>query len=248
MNLHGLPHWILRLLNSFGSGLPLRGQCAASSFHDGGCDKLTCVLNCNYVEFASPILSPICPQPLPEYAKAPDTSIWLLGFDKNGHHTVRRLDDGVITGKPARRLDPESLVGDRELFVYYTLVGDGSSQLTAAVGASTGGSGSKQKQRRLRHHVRKRGTCAGRATSQFKQVVDRLVVFQHVHRQAEVTQRRSADSASSALARSLVSPRNCSSLRSNVSRGPSVSGVLAKSTSLACRCRTSRSNDWASNG
>lgn len=59
----------------------------------------------------------------------PDTSIWLLGFDQNGHHTVRRLDDGIVTGKPARRLDPESLVGDRELFVYYTLVGNGPSQL-----------------------------------------------------------------------------------------------------------------------
>jgi acetyl esterase/lipase len=61
--------------------------------------------------------------------KDKDTSIWLLGFDKNGQHTVRRLDDGIVTGKPARRLDPESLVGDRELFVYYTLVGNGPSQL-----------------------------------------------------------------------------------------------------------------------
>jgi hypothetical protein len=61
--------------------------------------------------------------------KDPDTSIWLLGFDKHGHHIVRRLDDGAITDNPARRLDPESLVGDRELFVYYTLAGDGPSQL-----------------------------------------------------------------------------------------------------------------------
>ena len=33
------------------------------------------------------------------------------------------------TGKPARRLDPESYVGECELFVYYNLVGDGPSQL-----------------------------------------------------------------------------------------------------------------------
>ncbi len=61
--------------------------------------------------------------------KDKDTSIWLLGFDPNGTHTIRRLDDGAQTGKPARRLDPESYIGERELFVYYTLVGDGSSQL-----------------------------------------------------------------------------------------------------------------------
>ena len=56
------------------------------------------------------------------------TSIWLLGFDLNGHHTVRRLDDGAQTGWAARRLDPESYIGDGELFVYYTLVGDGPSR------------------------------------------------------------------------------------------------------------------------
>lgn len=61
--------------------------------------------------------------------KAPDTSIWLLGFDPGGNHAVRRLDDGAVTGNSARRLDPESLVGESELFVYYTLVGDGPSQL-----------------------------------------------------------------------------------------------------------------------
>jgi len=58
-----------------------------------------------------------------------DTSIWILGFDKQGHHFARRLDDGATSGKPARRLDPESLVGERELLVYYTLVDDGPAQL-----------------------------------------------------------------------------------------------------------------------
>jgi acetyl esterase/lipase len=58
-----------------------------------------------------------------------DTSIWLFGFSPDGQHLVRRLDDGAQTGQPARRLDPESFLGERELFVYYTLVGDGPSQL-----------------------------------------------------------------------------------------------------------------------
>ena len=58
-----------------------------------------------------------------------DTSIWLLGFDKDGRHTVRRLDDGASKGAPARRLDPETLVGDREVFVYYTLLDGNRSQL-----------------------------------------------------------------------------------------------------------------------
>jgi hypothetical protein len=61
--------------------------------------------------------------------KDKDTSIWLFGFSSDGNHLIRRLDDGAVTGKSARRLDPESLVGDRELFVYYTLVGNGPSEL-----------------------------------------------------------------------------------------------------------------------
>ena len=61
--------------------------------------------------------------------KDKDTSIWLFGFSPDGSHLIRRLDEGASTGKPARRLDPESCIGERELFVYYTLVGDGSSQL-----------------------------------------------------------------------------------------------------------------------
>jgi acetyl esterase/lipase len=59
----------------------------------------------------------------------PDTSVWLFGFDPAGQHLVRRLDDGPITGRAARRLDPESLIGERELFVYYTLAGSGPAQL-----------------------------------------------------------------------------------------------------------------------
>jgi hypothetical protein len=50
-------------------------------------------------------------------------------LDPKGQHLVRRLDDGAITAKKARRLDPETLLGDRELFVYYTLLGDGPPQL-----------------------------------------------------------------------------------------------------------------------
>jgi hypothetical protein len=61
--------------------------------------------------------------------KDKDTSIWLFGFWPDGNHLIRRLDDGTQTGKPARRLDPESYISDRELFVYYTLVGDGPSRL-----------------------------------------------------------------------------------------------------------------------
>jgi hypothetical protein len=61
--------------------------------------------------------------------KDADTSIWLLGFDRNGHHTVRRLDDGATTKTNARRLDPETLVGERELFVYYTRVSGKGSEL-----------------------------------------------------------------------------------------------------------------------
>lgn len=58
-----------------------------------------------------------------------DTSIWLIGFDRDGDHIVRRLDDGAVTQTTARRLDPESLVGEHELFVYYTRVASGGSEL-----------------------------------------------------------------------------------------------------------------------
>lgn len=61
--------------------------------------------------------------------KDADTSIWLLGFDKNGQHTVRRLDDGTTTKAPARRLDPETLIGEGELFVYYTRMNGKGSEL-----------------------------------------------------------------------------------------------------------------------
>jgi acetyl esterase/lipase len=61
--------------------------------------------------------------------KDKDTSIWLFGFSPDGQHLIRRLDDGAQTGKAARRLDPESYIGDRELFVCYNLVGNGPSQL-----------------------------------------------------------------------------------------------------------------------
>jgi len=53
----------------------------------------------------------------------------LFGFSPDGHHLIRRLDDGAQTGKPARRLDPESYIGEHELFVYYTLVAADPAQL-----------------------------------------------------------------------------------------------------------------------
>ncbi len=59
----------------------------------------------------------------------PDTSIWLLGFDPEGRHLVRRLDEGAVSGRSGRRLDPESFAGEGELFVYYTLTGEGPAQL-----------------------------------------------------------------------------------------------------------------------
>jgi acetyl esterase/lipase len=61
--------------------------------------------------------------------KDADTSIWLLGFDTSGQHTVRRLDDGATTKTTARRLDPETLVGERELLVYYIRVTGKGSEL-----------------------------------------------------------------------------------------------------------------------
>jgi len=61
--------------------------------------------------------------------KDPDTSVWLFGYDPGGKHLIRRLDDGATTGKVARRLDPESLVGTNEVFVHYTLTGEGAAQL-----------------------------------------------------------------------------------------------------------------------
>jgi len=61
--------------------------------------------------------------------KDADTSIWLLGFHRDGEHTARRLDDGATSHTAARRLDPETLVGDRELFVYYTRLSDKGSEL-----------------------------------------------------------------------------------------------------------------------
>jgi hypothetical protein len=61
--------------------------------------------------------------------KDPDTSVWLFGYEPGGRHVIRRLDDGAVTGKAARRLDPESFVGANEVFVYYTLSGEGPAQL-----------------------------------------------------------------------------------------------------------------------
>jgi hypothetical protein len=61
--------------------------------------------------------------------KDADSSIWLLGFDPKGAHTVRRLDDGATTKAVARRLDPETLLGEQELFVYYTRLNGQVSEL-----------------------------------------------------------------------------------------------------------------------
>jgi len=43
-------------------------------------------------------------------------SIWLLGL---GNHLQRRLDEGVVTGSLKERYDPESIIGNNELYVYY---------------------------------------------------------------------------------------------------------------------------------
>ena len=58
-----------------------------------------------------------------------DSSIWLLGFSADGQHLIRRLDGGATTKTTARRLDPETLVGERELFVYYTRMDGQGSEL-----------------------------------------------------------------------------------------------------------------------
>jgi hypothetical protein len=52
-----------------------------------------------------------------------DTSIWLFAYAPDGVHLVQRLDAGAIGGEPAGRLDPESFIGTRELFVYYSTSG-----------------------------------------------------------------------------------------------------------------------------
>jgi hypothetical protein len=46
--------------------------------------------------------------------------LWWRKVKPWGQHAVHRLDDGAVTGEIARRLDPETLVGQHELFVYYT--------------------------------------------------------------------------------------------------------------------------------
>jgi len=45
------------------------------------------------------------------------TSIWLLGL---GNHLQRRLDEGAVSGVLAERYDPESVIGENELYVYYS--------------------------------------------------------------------------------------------------------------------------------
>jgi hypothetical protein len=68
--------------------------------------------------------------PTPETYPRTDTSIWVLGVGRDPQQLiVRRLDDGAVMGQAARRLDPESFVGEREAFVYYTLTGEGAAQL-----------------------------------------------------------------------------------------------------------------------
>ena len=49
-----------------------------------------------------------------------DCSIWILGLGKDpDNRFARRLDDGAVTGESAVRFEPESWVGESELFVYY---------------------------------------------------------------------------------------------------------------------------------
>lgn len=44
-------------------------------------------------------------------------SIWLLGL---GNHLQRRLDEGAVSGSLKERYDPESIIGNNELYVYYS--------------------------------------------------------------------------------------------------------------------------------
>lgn len=54
-------------------------------------------------------------------ASTNDTSIWLLGLPGiKGMPFIRRLDEGAVSGAVASRLDPESLLGKTEVYVYYT--------------------------------------------------------------------------------------------------------------------------------
>jgi len=55
---------------------------------------------------------------------------WKAGGKANkGHLPEFFCRRGFVFVTINYRLDPESLVGEREMFVYYTLVGDGPSQL-----------------------------------------------------------------------------------------------------------------------
>jgi hypothetical protein len=59
-----------------------------------------------------------------------DSSIWLLGPGLAGTQPfARRVDAGALTGERASRRDPETLAGGPELLVYYTVTGDGPTQL-----------------------------------------------------------------------------------------------------------------------
>lgn len=59
-----------------------------------------------------------------------DSSIWLLGPGLAGRPPLaRRVDGGALTGERASRRDPETLAAGPELLVYYTVTGDGPTQL-----------------------------------------------------------------------------------------------------------------------
>ena len=55
-----------------------------------------------------------------------DVSIWVLGLGTDStNRFVRRVDEGAVSGDRKRRWDPESYIGDSELFVYYNLYSGG---------------------------------------------------------------------------------------------------------------------------
>ncbi len=72
-----------------------------------------------------------------------DGAIWIMSVGAvPGRHLYRRIDDGALTGLPARRFEPEPLLGSREVFVYYNAVDSGRTRLRRAhtgIRVTTGG-------------------------------------------------------------------------------------------------------------
>jgi hypothetical protein len=68
------------------------------------------------VSYFSLIATPNSRPPL----ESSDSSIWILGLGTNAaQHIARRVDEGAGSGLAAQRIEPETLVGAREVFLYY---------------------------------------------------------------------------------------------------------------------------------